>query len=332
VLTDGEDNSIPDEIGRQQMRSVLADLHQMDIGSNSVSITSGPEFRVGSLLTFPALLAGIEEVDALIYPIHLDPVDTLQPLPANFENSNAMVKAHRELTAKTTQIAKGQLQELADASGGRVYNAHRLEDLNGIYERVAAELGTIYSVAYTPTNQVFSKNLRHIRVQVDRPDAVARTRMVTMRNERRVNLIDDLRQDISFGLRMLRKDAGFTSIAVLTLALGIGANTAVFSVVNAVLLRPLSYRNCDELVLIGTTEKQNASWSIDPPTYYFLKNINSVFADIGAFGNSTWPANMTGSGDPERLQGFKVSANLFSVLGCNARTRTSVCDRRRSTG
>src|SRR5882724_10920852 len=118
-----------------------------------------------------------------------------------------------------------------------------------------------------------------------------RVRQQECRERRCVNMIDHLRQDIIYGFRAMRKAPVFTAIAVFTLALAIGANTAIFSVVNAVLLRPLSYQNCDHLVMIGTADARGASWSVDPLTYSYLKAQNTVFSDIGVFGNSTWPAN-----------------------------------------
>src|SRR5262249_21387707 len=126
-------------------------------------------------------------------------------------------------------------------------------------------------------------------------------------------------QDLRFGLRMLLKKPGFTSIAVLTLALGIGANTAIFSVVNAVLLQPLPYANADELVEINRTPGGEARWSFSPPAYLDLKRRNTVFTDIAAFSLKGWPANLTGWGEPERLQGYQVSVNFFTLLGASAR-------------
>ena len=126
-------------------------------------------------------------------------------------------------------------------------------------------------------------------------------------------------QDLRFGLRMLSKKPGFTAIAVLTLALGIGANTAIFSVVNAVLLQPLPYAKADELVGIFRTPGGEARWPFPPAAYLNLKSRNTVFTDIAALDNRGLPANLTGWGDPERLQGYKVSANLFTLLGVTMR-------------
>jgi putative ABC transport system permease protein len=129
-------------------------------------------------------------------------------------------------------------------------------------------------------------------------------------------LEDEMFQDLRYGLRLLLKQPGFTLLAILTLALGIGANTAIFSVVNAVLLRPLPYHNADELVMFYFTDTQGEeNWLFTSSAYQDLKSQNSVFTDVAAWGNSTWPATLTESGEPERLQGFQVSANFFQVLG-----------------
>ncbi len=122
-------------------------------------------------------------------------------------------------------------------------------------------------------------------------------------------------QDLRFGIRMLLKKPGFASIAVLTLALGIGANTAIFSVVNAVLLQPLPYEKADELVAIHRTPGGEARWPLSPASYLELKRRNTVFTDIAGLDNRGWAANLTEWGEPERLQGFKVSSNLFQLLG-----------------
>ncbi|HEY9436346.1 MAG TPA: ABC transporter permease [Blastocatellia bacterium] len=129
-------------------------------------------------------------------------------------------------------------------------------------------------------------------------------------------LEEEMFQDLRFGARMLLKKPGFTLIAVLTLALGVGANTAIFSVVNAVLLRSLPYQKADELALIYSTNTRNeGEGAISPVTYLNLKNQNSVFSEMAALDVRGWAANLTGDGEPERLQGYKVSANLFHMLG-----------------
>jgi putative ABC transport system permease protein len=128
-----------------------------------------------------------------------------------------------------------------------------------------------------------------------------------------------LLQDIRYGLRVLLKSPGFTLVAVLTLALGIGANTAIFSVVNAVLLKPLPYRDADRLTaLFITNSRAEFEWALPAAGYLSLKRENKVFEGLAALSNKGWPANLTGAGEPERLQGFQVSADLFRVLGVEA--------------
>src|SRR5918911_292857 len=128
-----------------------------------------------------------------------------------------------------------------------------------------------------------------------------------------------LLQDVRYGLRVLAKSPGFTLVAVLTLALGIGANTAIFSVVNAVLLRPLPYHEADRLTaLFITNSRAEFEWALPAAGYLNLKSENKVFEGLAALSNKGWPANLTGAGEPERLQGFQVSADLFRVLGVEA--------------
>jgi len=128
-------------------------------------------------------------------------------------------------------------------------------------------------------------------------------------------LIETLWQDLRYAIRMLRHDAPFTFVAVLTLALGIGMNTAIFSIVNAVLLQPLPYANADALVMIYNTSGGESKFPLSPIAFLNLKRNNSVFTDVAALSNKGWAANLTGRGEAERLQGFQVSANLFSLLG-----------------
>lgn len=123
-------------------------------------------------------------------------------------------------------------------------------------------------------------------------------------------------QDIRYGARMLLKSPGFTLVAVLTLALGIGANTAIFSVVNFVLLRPLTYSNPDHLVIVWERNLKKG-WNESPTSFgNFVDFRNSAKSlDVAAFTDTNF--NLTGGEQPERVAGLRVSANLFSILGVN---------------
>ncbi len=123
------------------------------------------------------------------------------------------------------------------------------------------------------------------------------------REIRGIRSIDTLIQDLQYGVRMLRRNPGFTFVAVLTLALGIGANTAIFSVVNAVLLRSLPYRDPDRLVMVSFAERHFLEW----------RDQAKAFEQIAAYQIHT--ADLTGSGEPERLFAGYVSADLFATLG-----------------
>jgi putative ABC transport system permease protein len=132
------------------------------------------------------------------------------------------------------------------------------------------------------------------------------------------NILADLSQDVRYGLRMLRKNPGFTAVAVLTLALGIGANTAMFSVVNAVLLDPLPYQDAGRLTTLWETSSPFGSagpGSVTDPDYVEWRTQNQVFVDVAAFHGQTF--NLTGGADPERLLGAAASPNLFKLLGVN---------------
>jgi len=120
-------------------------------------------------------------------------------------------------------------------------------------------------------------------------------------------------QDIRFGARMLLKNPGVSGIAVLTLALAIGANTAIFSVVNAVVLRPLPYRNPDRLVSLWAKVPEHGRWRTTPANFFDWKKQNTVFEDIAAFGS--WTMTLTGDGEPEQLLGAQVSSGYFLVVG-----------------
>src|SRR5215210_596886 len=120
-------------------------------------------------------------------------------------------------------------------------------------------------------------------------------------------------QDLRYGFRMLLKRPGFTVIAILALALGIGANTAIFSVVNGVLLRPLPFEDPDRLVRIGEWSQQVPGMSISYPNLLDWREQQTVFTAIAATRFNSY--NLTGGEEPERLQGRDISASFFDVLG-----------------
>ena len=120
--------------------------------------------------------------------------------------------------------------------------------------------------------------------------------------------------DIRYGLRMLRKNSGFTTVAVLTLALGIGANTAIFSVVNGVLLRALPFDHPEELVQLweDPTGKGRSQNTVSGPAFADWAEQNTVLESLSAF--TSVALNLTGEGGPERLRGLRVSASYLKVF------------------
>jgi putative ABC transport system permease protein len=138
--------------------------------------------------------------------------------------------------------------------------------------------------------------------------------------------MNTLLQDLRYGARMLLKQPGFTAVAVITLALGIGANSAIFSVVNAVLIKPLPYREPDRLVQFWETN-QLKNWTqatVAPANLFDWQKQNQVFEEIAAYmgSNDKGPTlsglQMESNGEPERIKALYVTGNLFSVLGANA--------------
>ncbi len=120
-------------------------------------------------------------------------------------------------------------------------------------------------------------------------------------------------QDVRYGLRVLLKNPGFTAIAVLTLALGIGANTALFSVVNGVLLNPLPYPEPEQLVAVYEKTADFEQSSITYPNFLDWQKESHSFSALGAVRSDEY--NMIGVGEPERLHGHMISADFFTALG-----------------
>jgi putative ABC transport system permease protein len=121
-------------------------------------------------------------------------------------------------------------------------------------------------------------------------------------------------QDLHYGLRMLLRNPAFALVAVMTLALGIGANTAIFSVVNAVILRPLPYESPEQLVRVGGANLRTgrAMGSFSPQDFYDWRERNTVFEQVAAYDG--WSPGLTGTGEPERIEAARVSASFFSIL------------------
>jgi putative ABC transport system permease protein len=155
---------------------------------------------------------------------------------------------------------------------------------------------------------VLAASLKHVERRVPQNP-------IQMGSERKTHMFADLSQDLRYGARMLLKNPGFTAIAVLALALGIGANSAIFSVVNGLLLRPLPYKNPGQLVVIweNATHLGFPKNTPSPANFLDWQKQATVFEGMGAFAERTF--NLTGVGEPERLEGRRVSANLFALLG-----------------
>jgi predicted permease len=127
--------------------------------------------------------------------------------------------------------------------------------------------------------------------------------------------LSELGADIRFGFRTLLKNPGFTTIAVLTLALGIGANTAIFSVVESVLLRPLPYKQPEALIDIWNTYPGFQPVGLSAGDYIDWSRQAKSFTELGAYGEILQGLNLIGVGEPERVQASFASSNLFSLLG-----------------
>src|SRR5215831_7709965 len=125
-------------------------------------------------------------------------------------------------------------------------------------------------------------------------------------------ILETLWQDARYAARTIREKPGFATVAVLTLSLGIGCNTAIFSMINAVLLRPLPYAEPDRLVFVGHSWGGGLPRIISSLNYLDCRDRNQVFESTALY--LEWGANLNGMGPPERLTGLQVSASFFSTL------------------
>src|SRR5499427_4963482 len=167
------------------------------------------------------------------------------------------------------------------------------------YQRTLAELRG---------SELLAHELRRVERQVPQEPFVLGT-------NRRTKMITDLWQDLRYGARMLLKQPGFTLIAMLTLALGVGANTAIFSVVNAVLLRPLPFREAGQLMMLGTVDTREGDGlrSVSYPNFVDWRAQSGSFERLAVFRVRSF--TLTGGGEPARLNGVVASAELFALLG-----------------
>ena len=129
--------------------------------------------------------------------------------------------------------------------------------------------------------------------------------------------METLLHDLHFGVRMLRKAPGFTTVAVVVLALGIGANTAIFSVVNAILLRPLPFQDPERLVQVWHVPPPKSfpgmtRFAVSPANYLDWEKQSHGFESMAIYGYSNY--SLAGTGDPESVTGIRVSPEFFSVL------------------
>jgi predicted permease len=167
------------------------------------------------------------------------------------------------------------------------------------YQQTLAELSE---------NESLARELRRIERQVAPEPIVLGT-------TRRTHMIADLWQDLRYGARMLLKNPGFSAVVVLTLALGIGTNAALFSVVNGVLLNPLPYPQPEQLVSLQQSKPNVPVGSISYPNFLDWQKENQTFTAIAVSRSSSFA--LVGTGEAERVRGRRCTANLFSVLGVN---------------
>ena len=138
-----------------------------------------------------------------------------------------------------------------------------------------------------------------------------------------------LLQDLRYALRMLLRQPVFSGIAILTLALGIGANTAIFSIIDAALLRPLPYREADRLVRVWSSAPERGpelrELAVSYPRYEAIRDGQDVFEALAV--DNGWRVTLTGHGDPDSVRATNVSASFFGLLGVTPgrswRTRTA---------
>src|SRR5215475_8688401 len=190
-----------------------------------------------------------------------------------------------------------------------------VEDLAQYLEDCYAELltnGATEAEAYQRTLAELSGS-ELLASELRRMERQSNPELLVLGTNWRTNMIADLWQDLRYGARMLAKKPGFTLIAVVTLALGIGANTAIFSVVNALLLRPLPYAEPERLALLAERTRDGERNGVPYPNFADWRTRAQSFAGMAMSGPESF--NLIGVDNPRRLSGRRVNWNFFSLLG-----------------
>ena len=189
------------------------------------------------------------------------------------------------------------------------------QHLDDCYEELLAAGLTPAEAARRTLAELSSPDL--LARQLERVERQVALEPIVLGTNRRTNMIADVWQDLRYGARMLLAKPGFTLIAVLTLALGIGANTTIFSVINSLLLKPIPFVEPERLVLVmeaQANEPQSRSL-VSAPNFQDWQRQNEVFAQMALFDSAGKGYNLAGGGEPERVSGVRVSASFFDVLG-----------------
>src|SRR6266513_4963738 len=214
-----------------------------------------------------------------------------------------------EIKARLTELGLSPVRE------GEIVEelSQHLEDE---YERALSCGASEYEARQQVLEQLNTPEL--LRRELKRVEHRVSAHPVTLGAEEKINIFADLWQDLRYAIRTLAKNPAFTSIAIIAIALGIGANTAIFSVVNAVLLRPPPFKNPEQLMMVweNATHLGFPKNTPSPPDFLDWQRQNTVFTGMAAMAERSF--NLTGVGEPERLDGRRVSANLFDLLGVPA--------------
>ncbi|MCI0488401.1 MAG: ABC transporter permease, partial [Blastocatellia bacterium] len=201
-------------------------------------------------------------------------------------------------------------QEIIEELAQHLEDRYREATAGGVTEEAARRA----ALSELSDGELLAEELRRVEREVRQETVVL--------GARRRNMFGDLLQDLRYGLRLLWQKPGFSSIAVLTLALGVGANTSIFSVVYALLVRPLPYVQPEQLVMVGWRSSAPSArdgfmafWSY--PKLKILSESHQSFSAVGGYALRT--VALTGTEEPERLNAEFVSAGYFPALGLNAR-------------